>query len=143
MAATSAAPWRLRAEAILIDGALTFAASLYLAGTVGPRDVMEPGDGFLFWWMLLGAVYFTALPGLFRGQTVGKSIAGIRVIRPDGAPIGYGRAFSRWAITGVLWTFGVWIGGVIDSMAPFFDERRRTIHDRVVDTIVVRAGSGA
>src|SRR5690606_4850344 len=44
-------------------------------------------------WM---GLYFTALTALWRGQTLGKRLLGIRVIRLDGAPIGWWLALERF-----------------------------------------------
>ena len=70
-----------------------------------------------------------------------KVLLGIRVARPDGVSIGYARAFLRWLVTGALWMFGLWIGGIIDSLVALIDSRRRTIHDMLVGSVVLRAQS--
>ena len=80
----------------------------------------------------------TALTGRGPGQTLGKKIFDVRVVRPDGAHIGYARAFLRWAVTGSLWMFGVWLGGIIDSLVALLGERGRTLHDLAIDTLVIR-----
>ena len=135
------AAWWRRAVAIGIDGALTLACAILGADRFGPHDVLQRGDGFLLWWIALGAVYVTVLSGAKRGQTIGKMLLGIRVARLDGVSIGYARAFLRWLVTGALWMFGLWIGGIIDSLVALIDPRRRTIHDMLVGSVVLRAQS--
>jgi uncharacterized RDD family membrane protein YckC len=132
------AAWWRRAAAVLIDGAMLMAVSFFLRDSVGPQSTLQRGDGFIPWMIVLGGLYSSALTGVL-GQTVGKVITGVRVTRPDGTRIGFGRAFARWLITGALWMFGVWVGGLIDSIAALLDRQGRTLHDRVADTIVIRA----
>jgi uncharacterized RDD family membrane protein YckC len=135
--AIECAAWWRRAAAVTLDGAITLGAALAAAEWIGPRDFMQRGDGFLLWWMLLGGAYMTVFTGMPRGQTVGKVLLGIRVVSADGSQLGFGRAFGRWLMTGVFWMLGVWIGGIVDSLAALFDAQRRTLHDRMVNSIVV------
>jgi uncharacterized RDD family membrane protein YckC len=71
------------------------------------------------------------------GATPGKLAVGIRVTRGDGRPVSFGRAIGRWF--GRVPSAVLLIGYVI----AFFDSRRRTLHDRIADTIVVRRGARA
>ncbi|MEV0896738.1 RDD family protein [Actinoplanes sp. NPDC049802] len=83
------------------------------------------------------------------GQTLGKRIMGIKVVpvEKDG-PIGFGRAFTRWARLG-MWTLFWWcgIGLVVQFMAalsPVFDPRlRQAWHDKAAATVVVAVPAGA
>lgn len=80
------------------------------------------------------------------GQTLGKRIMGIRVVRLDSMEqVGLGRAFQRWARLG-LWTplWGCWGFGLvlqfIDSLSPVFDVKlHQALHDRTARTVVVQA----
>ncbi|BCY15271.1 RDD family protein [Actinoplanes sp. L3-i22] len=84
-----------------------------------------------------------------RGQTLGKMIVGIKVVGLDSpAPIGFRRAFGRWAGLG-MWTL-LWsclIGFVIqflDSLSVTFDPRlRQAWHDKSARTVVVAVPPGA
>ncbi|WP_436525793.1 RDD family protein [Actinoplanes sp. HUAS TT8] len=84
-----------------------------------------------------------------RGQTLGKMVVGIKVVGLDStAPIGFRRAFGRWAQLGV-WTLLWWclIGFVIqllDALSPTFDSRlRQAWHDKSAATVVVAVPPGA
>jgi uncharacterized RDD family membrane protein YckC len=78
-----------------------------------------------------------------RGQTLGKRIMRIKVVGIESTePLGFGRAFGRWARLG-LWT-PAWyclIGFVIqfiDSLSPVFDQQlRQAFHDKTARTVVV------
>lgn len=88
-------------------------------------------------WLIVTIVtaplYFSILVSL-NGQTVGKYVMGLRVVRMDG---------QRMTFFGSLWR---WVGYFISAIPlglGFFmslvDERRRTLHDRLAKTCVVYA----
>jgi hypothetical protein len=81
-------------------------------------------------WM---GLYFTATVALWRGQTPGKRLFGIRVIRLDGKPIGWWVAFER--------TGGYWAGvatGLLGFLQILWDRNRQGIHDKITETAVIR-----
>jgi len=66
------------------------------------------------------------------GATPGKMACGLRVIRADGEPLGYGRATGRY--------FAEWLCGLtlyIGYIMAAFDDEKRALHDRVCDTRVI------
>ncbi|WP_229067814.1 RDD family protein [Actinoplanes sp. DH11] len=83
-----------------------------------------------------------------RGQTLGKRAMGIKVVPIEStAPLGFGRAFTRWARLG-MWTLFWWcgVGLVIQflaSLSPLFDSRlRQAWHDKAAATVVVALPPG-
>ncbi len=91
--------------------------------------------GYTIWWLF----------ALRRGQTPGKQIVGIRVIRDDGSPSGWGYTFLRefvikFLLVGFLTeaTFG--IARLVDYLWPLWDraEKMQTLHDKLLGTLVVR-----
>ncbi len=71
--------------------------------------------------------------GNSRGQTMGKRLTGLKVVRLDtGDPLGAGRGFLRTLAQ--LITIGTL--GLGYAMA-FFDPQRRTLHDRIAGTLVI------
>ena len=91
--------------------------------------------------LLAGVLVLWALS--FRsGQTPGKFLAGIRVLREDGRPLGWGMMFVREMLLkralGML-LFGL-TGGlflVIDHLWCLWDVRRQTLHDKMCGSLVV------
>lgn len=80
----------------------------------------------------LPMVYITFFLGRF-GATPGKMAVGLKVLRPDLSPLTYGRAFGRyWA----SWLSTLTIG--IGYLIAAWDSQKRTLHDRICDTRVVR-----
>jgi uncharacterized RDD family membrane protein YckC len=76
-----------------------------------------------------------------RGQTVGKLMLGIRVVRTDGSRAGLVRLlFVRYFANSLL--FMIPLLGVIYFLADslcIFRESRQCLHDNLADTIVVKA----
>jgi uncharacterized RDD family membrane protein YckC len=78
-----------------------------------------------FWTIAVFAVEVFILTAL-TGTTVGKRLAGIRVIRLSGGQVGFGWALVRTAI-------------LLTVVPPLLTDRDlRGLHDRASDTVVVR-----
>ena len=89
--------------------------------------------GYAVWWLL-------ALRG---GQTPGKQIVGIRVIRDDGSPSDWAHTFLRefvikWLLGGSLSGMTGGIYWLVDYLWPLFDGNRQALHDKMVSTLVVQ-----
>lgn len=81
----------------------------------------------------LGIAYVTYFLGAY-GATLGKMVCGLKVVRPDGDKVTYGRAFGRyWA--NLLSAFTLGIGYIMAG----FDGEKRALHDRICDTRVIKA----
>ena len=78
-----------------------------------------------------------------NGQTWGKQIVGIRVIRDTGQPIDIGYGFLREFVVKNL-LFGVvggWFFGIptlLNYLWPLWDDQNRCLHDMIVKSHVVR-----
>jgi uncharacterized RDD family membrane protein YckC len=91
--------------------------------------------GLGFGW---AAVYFTAFLALWRGQTPGKRIAGVRVLRLDGKPLGWWISFERFG--GYAASFSV---GLMGFFQILWDRNRQGLHDKACETVVVRDSAQA
>lgn len=88
--------------------------------------------------LLVFAVYGTFMNGSERGQTVGKMALKIQVRdEATGGPIGYGKAFLRWLVGAGLSLVTCGLGGLVDVLFPLWDNKRQTIHDKAVSSLVV------
>lgn len=100
------------------------------------RGIVKSIMGFLdelglgFGWM---GLYFTAFLSLWRGQTPGKKLLGVRVVRLNGQPMTLWTSFER---------FGGYAAGLVTGLLGFaqvfWDRNRQMIHDKIVETVVVR-----
>jgi len=91
------APFRKRAYAFLIDFAFVFAIfwvlpTVFSFFTAGPKSVLDV-NVILFFAVLLW-IYFTLLEG-FAGQSLGKRLIGLMVVRVDGKKLFYDHAAVR------------------------------------------------
>ena len=92
-----------RVGAALIDNLLL--SAVFAVVFLAVRSLTVAGGAFV----VITACYTTILEGGPSGQSLGKRVAGIRVIGTDGLPIGYVRGFVR-----VLLPFGVgWISNIL------------------------------
>ena len=106
------------------------------------------------WWLF----------ALGRGQTPGKQVVGVRVIRDIGESSSWCRTFLREFVKGlpvclvpVLWVApyplgvplsGSWVDNpfvlaagiywLVDHLWPLFDSNRQALHDKIAGTLVVR-----
>lgn len=137
--------WWRRAGAYILDAVITvfgisvlFLIAFALAAVI-PSDTLAgivaviavvAAFAFPIW-------YFTYFHGNEQGQTIGKRALGIRVRGDEtGGPIGYGRAFGRYAITVVFGFF--FFPVILDYLWPLWDGKNQTLHDKVVGSVVER-----
>lgn len=78
-------------------------------------------------------VYFTLFLAWWNGQTPGKRLLGLRVVRLDGRPLTLWASFER---------FGGYAAGVATGLLGFaqvfWDPNRQALHDRIANTVVIR-----
>ena len=68
-----------------------------------------------------------------KGATLGKMALGLKVVRPDGAPIPMSQAAGRY--------FAQWLSALILGIGYImagFDVQKRSLHDRICETRVIR-----
>ena len=80
----------------------------------------------------IAAAYEITLTAM-KGATLGKMALGLKVVRPDMGGISAARATGRYFATW-LSSFILGIGYIIAA----FDDQKRSLHDRLADTRVIR-----
>src|SRR5215471_8268577 len=117
--------WRRFAGAF-IDGILLGIVDAILRAILGYGAGVSLG-------FVVSIVYFTALIGSTRGQTVGQMALGIRVIDFNtGGPIGYGRAFVRWIVS-IVSAIPLFLG----YFWMLWDKEKQCWHDKAANDVVV------
>ena len=140
-----------RAFAFIID---LFIVSLPTAFIFGPMVAMQTMNlggtpenisavqasvlgATVFSWQLIALLitwlYFALLESGSKQATWGKRLLGIKVVGADGGRIGFGRATARFfckAISYMLFYIGFIMAG--------FTNRKRALHDMIVETYVVK-----
>ena len=96
------------------------------------------GDMFPWYWGVLYfaiyIAYFTLLEGS-KGQTVGKMITKIKVVREDGSPIDMSQAFTRNILRIIDGLFAYLIGAIL----IWRSDKQQRLGDSVARTVVVKA----
>jgi len=131
----------IRFAAKFLDGIILGVASGAIGALNGALFLTNASDEMMFVTMVLnsfigialGVAYVTLFVGKF-GATPGKMACGLKIVLPDGGRVTYLRAFGRF-FAEYLSMFTLYIGYIIAA----FDDERRTLHDRVCDTRVIRS----
>jgi len=104
-----------------------------LMGGMDPEESTAFGLLTTLFGIVFGVVYSVFFTG-YCGQTPGKMLLRIKVIRTSGGEISYGRAFLREVP-------GKFLSGLIFGIGYLmvaFDDRKQGLHDRIADTYVVK-----
>jgi uncharacterized RDD family membrane protein YckC len=161
LAGVALASWGSRLGAYIIDGLVILIPAVILfivlvAGAVGlsgSDDDVATGAAIgavLLWILLVGVVYLLYAPllmarkGARNGQTWGKQLLDIRVVRDNGQPMTFGSAALREVVFKFL---AVSIASSIIPLIPWFlnffwplwDDQNRALHDMASSTHVVKA----
>jgi uncharacterized RDD family membrane protein YckC len=101
-----------------------------------PFETLGPAMARAGWAILASTLVSVTYSAWFigaLGATPGLMALGLKVVRPDGSPIGYGRAVGRY--------FAAMLGGMILGIGYLlvaFDAEKRALHDMICDTRVIQ-----
>ena len=130
----------IRLGAFLLDlvilGGIGFFTGMLL-GT-GLEALTSLNDPSLEWIVdryrkVLMIAYFVFFTG-YGGQTPGKMVFGLKVIRTDGTELGFRRAVLRE----IVGKFVSWLLLMIGYLMVAFDSRKQGLHDKIAKTYVIR-----
>ncbi|MEU8613410.1 RDD family protein, partial [Actinoplanes sp. NPDC048791] len=129
---------------------------IFRATMADPFTSPQPASARSSYLILTMLVIATALwfayevPALANsGQTLGKRLLQVKVVKLENTePLGFGRAFGRWARLGMwtpLWScYGLgFVAQLVDSGSVLFDQQlRQALHDKSAATVVVAVPPG-
>lgn len=136
---------RLAASLIdmLVVGFLTFIMVVGLSFLILLVDIFTayrypdrefPVDTMMLWLGLIVSVLYFVGYWAKSGQTIGKSMLGIKIVGMDGSTLSWGKALLRYIgylVSGLVLSLGfLWLA---------FDRKRQGWHDKIAGTIVVQA----
>lgn len=153
------ASWGSRVAAAIVDGVIVGIPALvlffvFVAGAVGLTGDDNDASawaviGGAILWVLLATAFAllyapatTARRGPHNGQTWGKQLLGIRVLRDNGEAMSFGYAALReivvkWLVVGIASSIIPVIPWLLDVLWPLWDDENRALHDMAVQTHVV------
>jgi uncharacterized RDD family membrane protein YckC len=109
---------------------------LFVNAHFNPQAIVGHGS----WLPLLGLVAWAWMTVMFvsrNGQSIAKKMLGIKVVRSDGSKASLGRIFwLRNVVNGLLGFVPLY--GLVDLLL-IFGEARQCVHDKIADTIVIKA----
>lgn len=100
-----------------------------------PPDLMDLIEdilkqyGISFAW---AAFYFSVLVGFFSGQTPGKKLLNIKIIKQDGTDLTLWEAFGRYGGYGAGFATGL-----LGFLQVYWDPNRQAIQDKIAGTLVI------
>jgi len=127
-----------RILAFLIDGFILYMYAVLV-------NLISQGLGYFYedTWTQRGLAALIFLPAmfhsllmhsLFNGQTVGKMLLGMRVVRLDGSPVHWSNLMVRWMLRLVdIWLFV----GSVGILAILFSQRGQRVGDAAAGTVVI------
>jgi uncharacterized RDD family membrane protein YckC len=146
-----------RLGAVIVDGILGFIwfTPAYVANFATIAQQSRGSSPLVLWvnlaktggWFyvgLFGALVVLAIDLTLlarNGQTIGKKLLGIKVVRVDRSPVSLFRVFFLRYVCNTFLTLIPLVGSLyslVDCLM-IFGESRRTVHDRIADTIVIKA----
>ena len=112
--------------------AITLSFLAWLIGAFRPYgDVVPFTNLALILGILISVGYYTYF-WTKSGQTIGKTVVGIKVVSADGSPLTWGQAFLRYVgyiVSSLLLSLGfLWV---------IMDKRRQGWHDKIAKTYVI------
>jgi uncharacterized RDD family membrane protein YckC len=151
--------WWKRAAAIIIDGIFVMLAFMplivfaFLPLWFSSESSESSGATAFFLLLLFSLIGPLAIATLYycltmarkgekNGQTWGKQILGITVVREDGMPVSFGYAFIRQILVigilvGFVGSFLFYIPYLLNYLWPLWDDKNQALHDKVVSSRVV------
>jgi len=127
-----------RMVAFLIDGIILITYMTIMENLMAISEIFDADGwtqrGFLGLFMLPAFFYSLICHIIFGGQTVGKMIMKIKVVRVDGSPTEWYNLFVRWMLRIVdLWIFSPSIG----ILSILLSDKKQRIGDSAAGTVVI------
>ncbi len=136
------AGWWSRVAAQLVDAIIVSIIPLILYFVALSSSDTAAGLVIGLGSLVVGMIYYAftiGRSGENNGQTLGKQLLNIRIVRETGEPMTAGTAILRETLVkGIL--MGIcFIVTILNYLAPLWDDRNQAWHDKIIHTMVVQA----
>ena len=131
-----------RLGAVLIDGVIVMIA--YVPLIIWYFRTQQGGSASLFGFigglLLLALLVYNLVLLHQHGQTIGKKLLNIRIVRTDGSRAGLARIFFMRILPISLLSAIPFLGFFVALVDPLliFRDSRQCLHDQIADTVVVK-----
>jgi uncharacterized RDD family membrane protein YckC len=148
------ASWGSRAVAQIVDGIIISIGAVVIFAILAALGLTVDTDGgaaafvvtvffAVLAFSIVALLYAPILMSRTNGQTLGRMVVNIRVIRADGGPMTFWFAVLREIVVksllvGVVSSFTFGLSWLLDILWPLWDEENRALHDFVVNTRVIK-----
>ncbi|MCP3027134.1 RDD family protein [Halobacillus sp. A5] len=95
-------------------------------------------DGYTFL-DFLGYAYLIIVPVVWYGYTIGRKIAGNRIVRMDGRKVGFGTMLLREVVSTIVYVITLGFGAIASLFMIGVRDDKRAIHDFIAKTYVTHA----
>lgn len=130
-----------RLSALIIDGSIFFvpyfayiAAAGYFSGREDYVSAINIAGIFIFFYMSAGRILYEGMMLQYRSQTLGKMVAKIKVVTPQGQDLrpgqAWGRSVSRFLLNSCCLP--------VNYLPALFTDEKTCLHDQLASTRVVR-----
>ena len=148
------ASWGSRAVAQIVDGIIISIGAVVVFAILAALGLTVDTDGgaaafivtaffAVLAFSIVALLYAPILMSRTNGQTLGRMVVNIRVIRADGRRMTFWFAVLREIVVksllvGIVSSFTFGIATLLDILWPLWDEENRALHDFVVNTRVIK-----
>lgn len=129
--------WGYRTGAWLLQLGIVGTVAGVLMYVVAESGIDTEDGGSWVGFVIVGLLFCITVGfhAVFPGQTLGMRVAGIQVVRENGAPMSAGYAFVRYVLCGAIYLFP--LVSVAEWLTPLGNERR-SLRDRIAKTYVIK-----
>lgn len=85
---------------------------------------------------VIEVLYSIIVPVVWSGFTVGKRIAGIRIVKVNGEKLGFGTMLLRTLVGALVYIVTLGIGVIVSAFMVGMRKDKRAIHDFIAGTYV-------
>jgi uncharacterized RDD family membrane protein YckC len=138
---------------LIVSGDLMRLMRVLRGESVATADLFNPTTWMIILVLLLVWAAVAIVLVHRNGQSVGKKLLGIKVVRSDGSRASLGRIFwLRNFVNSLIGMVAGWVLVIVLLPSPLgstlyalvdhlfiFGEKRQCLHDRIADTIVIKA----
>ncbi|MDC3418461.1 RDD family protein [Aquibacillus salsiterrae] len=87
---------------------------------------------------LLSALYYLIVPVIWSGYTIGRKVAGNRIVKLDGSNVTIGTMLMRYLVAGFVYIITFGIAFICSVFMVAIREDKRAVHDFIAKTYVTK-----